>query len=76
MIGELLAALRAIPHIVDALNRLTDAATVMAASKRKEDKDELVKELIASARRRREQRVRDSEVQRVAGDNSETPGGA
>jgi|TARA_R110000824_G_scaffold213999_6_gene400260 hypothetical protein len=69
MIGELMAALKAIPHIVQALNRLTDATTAMAATKRRKEKDELLSDLIDSARSRREQRLLDGEAERVSGDS-------
>ncbi len=75
MITEFIAAMRAIPKIVDALNALTDAATVMVASKRREEKDEMVLDLIAAARARREQRVLDAETERVSGGDPGGPGG-
>lgn len=76
MIGELLAALRAIPRIVDALERLGDVGTAIAAQRRKDEKDKLLEEIIATARRRHDERVREREAKRVSGDNSETSGGA
>ena len=74
MITEFIAAMRAIPKIVDALNGLTDAATVMVATQRREDKDEMVRDLIAAANARREQRLLDAETERVSGGDPGGPG--
>lgn len=76
MVTELLAALRAIPRIVDALERLGDVGTAMAAQRRKDEKDKVLEEIIAIARRRHDERVREREAERVSGDNSETPSGS
>jgi len=67
MITELVAALKAIPHIVDALNRLTDATTAAAASARREEKDKAIDDLIAATRSKREQRLLESEADGVSG---------
>ena len=75
MIGEFLAAMRAIPRIVDVLERLGDVGTAMAAQQRKDNKDEEVDALIAAARARREQRLLDREAERVSGDSRETSTG-
>ena len=74
MITELVAALKAIPHIVDALNRLTDATTAAAASARREEKDKAIDDLIAAARRKREQRLLESETDGVSGGDPGGPG--
>ena len=76
MIVELLAAIKAVPRIVDALERLGDVGTAMVAQRRKDEKDELVEDIIAAARLRREQRVLDSEAKRVSGDSGEESDGA
>ena len=49
MFSTLLAALKAVPLIVDALNRLADVGTAIAAQNRKDEKDEIVVDLIARA---------------------------
>jgi hypothetical protein len=49
MFTSLLAALKAIPRIVDALERLADIGTAIAAQNRKGKKDEMVDDLIARA---------------------------
>ena len=72
-ITTLLSALKAVPRIVDALERLGDVGTAMAAQKRKDEKDTAIDDLIADARSRRLRRV--SEAERVSGDNGETSDG-
>ena len=49
MLTSLLAALKAIPRLVDALERLADVGTAMAAQHRKDEKDKFVDDLIALA---------------------------
>ena len=71
MITELVAALRAIPHIVDALNRLTDATTAAAASARREEKDKNIDDLIAAGSKRLSQ----SKTDGVPGGDPGGPGG-
>ena len=71
MITELVAALRAIPHIVDALNRLTDATTAAAASARREEKDKNIDDLIAA----RSKRLSQSKTDGVPGGDPGGPGG-
>ena len=73
MIGELLAALKAVPRIVDALEQLGDVATAQMAQKRKDDKDKTVDDLIAAARERRLRRER--EAGRISGDSGEASTG-
>jgi len=75
MIMEFLAAMRAIPRIVDALERLGDVGTAMAAQQRKDNKDEKVDDLIDAARARRERRVLEREAERVSGDSRAASGG-
>ena len=53
MLTSLLAALKAGPKILDALERLVDVGTAIAAQNRKEGKDEVVDDLIARAISRR-----------------------
>ena len=53
MLTSLLAALKAVPKILDALERLVDVGTAIAAQNRKEGKDEVVDDLIARAISRR-----------------------
>jgi len=72
MITEFLAAMRAMPRIVDALERLGDVGTAIAAQQRKDEKDEKVDDLIAAARSRRKQRLLEREAGRVSGDCRET----
>ena len=62
MITEFVAAMKAIPRIVDALEGLMDVGTAMAA-------------LIAAARARREQRLLDSEAERLLRDSGEESAG-
>ena len=72
MIGELLAALKAEPRIVDALEQLGDVATAQMAQKRKDDKDKTVDDLIAAAR---ERRVHKREAERISRDSGEESDG-
>jgi hypothetical protein len=53
VLTSLLAALKAVPKILDALERLVDVGTAIAAQNRKEGKDEVVDDLIARAISRR-----------------------
>ena len=62
MLTSLLAALKAVPKILDALERLVDVGTAIAAQNRKEGKDEMVDDLIARAISRR---VSKDEAKRV-----------
>lgn len=71
MISEVLAALRAIPRIVDALNQLSDVAVAQMAQRRMESKNEDIEDIIAAATARREQRMLDREAERVQRDSSE-----
>ena len=66
MFTELLAAAKAIPRIVDALERLGDLGTAIAAQQRKDEKDKVLIDLIAAAR---ERRLRQREAERVSGDS-------
>lgn len=63
MFSTLLAALKAVPLIVDALNRLADVGTAIAAQNRKDEKDEMVDDLIARAI---SNRVHTDKIERVA----------
>jgi hypothetical protein len=62
VLTSLLAALKAVPKILDALERLVDVGTAIAAQNRKEGKDEMVDDLIARAISRR---VSEDETKRV-----------
>ena len=73
MISELLAALKAVPHILSALERLGDIQTAQMAQQRKDEKDKMVNDLIDAARERRLRR--NSEAKRVSGDSGEEPSG-
>ena len=73
MFSELLAAAKAIPHILSALERLGDIQTARMAQQRKDEKDTMVDDLIAAARQRRLRG--DSEAERVSGDSGETSSG-
>jgi hypothetical protein len=73
MFSELLAAAKAIPHILSALERLGDIQTAQMAQQRKDEKDTIVDDLIAAARQRRLRG--DSEAERVSGDSGETSSG-
>ena len=66
MFTELLAAAKAIPRIVDALERLGDLGTAIAAQQRKDEKDKVLIDLIATAR---ERRLRQREAERLSGDS-------
>ena len=66
MFTELLAAAKAIPRIVDALERLGDLGTAIAAQQRKDEKDKVLIDLIAAAR---ERRLRQREAERLSGDS-------
>ena len=72
MITELLSALRAVPKILDALERIGTVMTAQMAQQRKGVKDEKVDDLIAAARERRKQRLLEREAERLRRD-SDTP---
>ena len=74
MITELLAALRAVPRILDALERIGTVMTAQMAQQRKGVKDEKVDDLINAARERRKQRLLEREAERIRGD-SDPPSG-
>ena len=76
MILAALKGLAALPRLIDAVESLGDIATAQLAQKRKDEKDEMVEDIIAAARHRREQRVLEREAERVSGDSRETPEGA
>ena len=76
MILAALKGLAALPRLVDAVESLGDIATAQLAQKRKDEKDEMVDDIIAAARHRREQRVLEREAERVSGDSRETPEGS
>ena len=73
MITELLAAARAVPKILDALERLGDVATAQLAQHRKEVKDGKVEDIISGARARRIERLSLDEAERLRGDRSTSP---
>ena len=73
MIGELMAALKAIPEIARALREINTGLRHEAASRRKEEKDLALNALLAAARAKRG--LRDKEDERPAGDDSEQPPG-
>tara|TARA_Y100000593_G_scaffold91693_1_gene181204 strand:+ start:999 stop:1229 length:231 start_codon:yes stop_codon:yes gene_type:complete len=75
VITELLTAIRAVPRILDCLERLADAGTVMAAQGRRDEKNEMVEDLVARAVAARDERVRGGEVQRVPRPGGGTPEG-
>jgi hypothetical protein len=72
MFTELLAAAKAIPRIVDALERLGDLGTAVAAQQRKDEKDKVLIDLIAAAR---ERRLRQREAERLSGDSGSSSEG-
>jgi len=72
MFTELLAAAKAIPRIVDALERLGDLGTAIAAQQRKDEKDKVLIDLIAAAR---ERRLRQREAERLSGDSGSSSEG-
>tara|TARA_R110000824_G_scaffold29442_4_gene97960 strand:+ start:2586 stop:2816 length:231 start_codon:yes stop_codon:yes gene_type:complete len=76
MILAALKGLAALPRLIDAVESLGDIATAQLAQERKDEKDEMVDDIIAAARHRREQRVLEREAERVSGDSGETPEGA
>ena len=65
------AALKAVPKILEALERLGDIQTARAAQQRKDEKDKAIIDLIAAARERRLRRER--EAGRVQGDSGAAP---
>jgi hypothetical protein len=73
MITELLSALRAVPKILDALERIGTVMTAQMAQQRKGEKDEKVDDLINAAAVRRKQRLSEREAQRIRGDSDPTP---
>jgi hypothetical protein len=75
MITELLSALRAVPKILDALERIGTVMTAQMAQKRKGVKDEKVDDLISAAAGRRKQRLSEREAQRIRGDSDPTSSG-
>lgn len=72
MLVEVLTFLRALPALVRAVERLADVGTALAAQQRKDEKDQLVIDLIAAAR---ERRMRQREAGRVSGDSGSPPEG-
>lgn len=72
MFTELLAAAKAIPRIVDALERLGDLGTAIAAQQRKDEKDKVLIDLIAAAR---ERRLRQREAERLSRDSGSSSEG-
>ena len=75
MITELLAALKAVPRILDALERLADATTVMAAKERAKEKNELLETLVDRARAARDERMYHEKIRRAGANNdSESKG--
>jgi len=72
MIGELMAALKAIPEIAKALREINTGIKHATAGKRKEEKDVALDALLAAARSRRWLR---EETERLAGDNNIEPPG-
>ena len=70
MIAELLTALKAVPRILDAIERLGDIQTAQMANSRAEEKNENVLSAIDAARERRLRN--DREAKRVSGDSGET----
>ena len=76
MILAALKGLAALPRLIDAVESLGDIATARLAQERKDEKDEMVEDIIAAARHRREQRVLEREAERVSGDSRETPEGS
>lgn len=73
MITELLAALKAVPRILDAIERLGDIQTAQMANSRAEEKNQKVISAIDAARERRLRA--DREAERLSGDSHQTPGG-
>lgn len=72
MLGELMAALKAIPEIAKALREINTGIKNATASKRKEEKDVALDALLAAARTRRRMR---EEAERPAGDDPGKPEG-
>ena len=75
MITELLSALRAVPKILDALERIGTVMTAQMAQQRKGVKDEKVDDLINAAADRRKQRLSEREAERLRGDSDPSSGG-
>ena len=72
MILEALRGLAALPRLVEAVESLSDIARAQMAEKRRAEKDEVVDDLIASAR---ERRVREREAERISRDSGEESDG-
>jgi hypothetical protein len=70
VLTSLLAALKAVPKILDALERLVDVGTAIAAQNRKEGKDEMVDDLIARAISNRVYKDKVKRVDESGGDES------
>ena len=74
MILAALKGLAALPRLIDAVESLGDIATAQLAQERKDEKDEMVDDIIAAARHRREQRVLEREAERVSGGSGKPSG--
>lgn len=72
MILEALRGLAALPRLVEAVESLSDIARAQMAEKRRTEKDEVVDDLIASAR---ERRLREREAERISRDSGEESDG-
>ncbi len=72
MILEALRGLAALPRLVEAVESLSDIARAQMAEKRRTEKDEVVDDLIASARKRR---LREREAERISRDSGEESDG-
>jgi len=72
MILEALRGLAALPRLVEAVESLSDIARAQMAEKRRAEKDEVVDDLIASAR---ERRLREREAERISRDSGEESDG-
>lgn len=71
MLTSLLAALRSVPRLVAALERLADAGTVIAAQHRKDEKDKVVDDLIALALSKRMPKDEAKRVEDPSGSQSD-----
>ena len=71
MLTSLLAALRSVPRLVEALERLAVAGTVIAAQHRKDEKDKVVDDLIALALSKRMPKDEAKRVEDPSGSQSD-----
>ena len=75
MLGEVMAALKAIPEIARALRDISGGIKDATSSRRKEEKDLALETFLAAARARRRARLPGKETSGTGGDNPGEPTG-